>query len=300
MTSLHPKPGILTKLGFAQLLQFYPHVQQVAYRSKIKDPKKLATAQQDHDWRYDELPKLVAQRGTKLSSAYLEKEELVRLIQWKIVHGQNRPFLLGMVKKNEEQRVKDVISSAFGIQAGASYGGIQLPESLDRALREAAQLHGIGPATATLICSINDPTNVAFFEDELAEWLCPDIPKLKYTWAEYKSLFAQIVKLRMRLGLDHKAVDIEKVGFVLGHFHNLDEKQREALSSFDQEGRSAGDATKDEPENSTAGPYSSERGKNLPRGSKVKDAAIKRKERAEEDIPANEGDRKPKVKRKKK
>ena len=299
MTSLHPKPGILTKLGFAQLLQFYPHVQQVAYRSKIKDPKKLATAQQDHDWRYDELPKLVAQRGTKLSSAYLEKEELVRLIQWKIVHGQNRPFLPGMVKKNEQQKVKEVISSAFGIQAGASYGGIQLPESLDRALREAAQLHGIGPATATLICSINDPTNVAFFEDELAEWLCPDVPKLKYTWAEYKSLFAQIVKLRMRLGLDHKAVDIEKVGFVVGHFHMLDDKQREALSSFDQE-RSVGDATKDEPENSTAGPYSSERGKNLPRGSKVKDAAIKRKERAEEDIPANEGDRKPKVKRKKK
>ena len=300
MTSLQPRPGTLTKLGFAQLLQFYPHIQQVAYRSKIKDPKKLAIAQQDHDWRYDELPKLVAQRGTKSSPAYLEKEELVRLIQWKIVHGQNRPFLPGMVKKNEGQRVKDVLSSAFGIQAGASYGETEVPESLDRALREAAQLHGIGPATATLICSINDPTNVAFFEDELAEWLCPDIPKLKYTWAEYKSLFTQITKLRNQMGLDHKAVDIEKVGFVVGHFHLLDDEQREAVASFDQEGRKPANATRENLENSTAAPRSSERDMSLPRASRIKGAAAKRKAKAEEDVPAIENDGKPRAKRNKK
>lgn len=300
MDSIQPNSGTITHSAFAQLLRCYPDVQEAAYRAKIKDPKKLATAQQDHDWRYDELPKLVVQRSANSSVAYLEKEELVRLTQWKIVHGQHRPFLPGMVKKNEQERVKEVTSSAFDIQASASYSGTGVPESLDKALREAAQLHGVGPATATLICGIFDPVNVSFFEDELAAWLCPDISKLKYTWAEYKSLFAEVAKLRTRLGLDHKAMDIEKVGFVVGHLHMLDEKQREALTAADQAKGEAEQNTKSEVNPAVASFHLSDRNGSASRASKRKIPNTKRRGKAEEDIPTKHDDGKPEAKRRKK
>ena len=224
----------------------------------------------------------------------------MRLTQWKIVHGQHRPFLPGMVKKNEQERVKEVTSSAFDLQAGASYSGIGIPESLDKALREAAQLHGIGPATATLICSIYDPTNVCFFEDELAAWLCPDLPKLKYTWAEYKLLFTEIGKLRTRLGSDHKAVDIEKVGFVIGHLHMVDAKQQEALKSADQKEGEAEQNTKKESKPSAVLSNVSDSDDNPSKASKPRASRTKRKGKAKEDIPAKQDDTNSKAKRRRK
>jgi hypothetical protein len=300
MSSTRPQPSTITKSAFARLLQLYPEVQETAYKVKVKDPKKLATAQQDHDWRYDELPKLLVERNSKSSSAYLDKGELVRLTQWKIVHGKHRPFLPGMVKKNEQDRVKEATTSTFDIQAGASYGGIGIPESLDKALREAAQLHGIGPATATLICSIYDPTNVCFFEDELAAWLCPNLPKLKYTWAEYKLLFTEMGKLRTMLCSDYKAVDIEKVGFVIGHLRMVDAEQKEALMLADQiEGETEQD-TKKESKPSAVLSTMSDSDDNPSKASKPRASRTKRKGKAGEDIPAKQDDTKSKAKRRRK
>lgn len=300
MSTMPPMPGTITKAKFAQLLRLYPEVQEAAYKSKIKDPKKLAAAQQGHDWRYNELPKLVAERKSESSSPYLEKDELVRLTQWKIVHGQHRPFLPGMVKKNEQERVGEVTSSAFDLQAGASYGAMGIPESLDKALREAALLHGIGPATATLICSIYDPINVCFFEDELAAWLCPDLPKLKYTWAEYKTLFTEIEKLRKRFGTDHKASDVEKVAFVVGHLHELDEEQLEAVNFVEKMDYEAEQETNTKPTKAAIPNDLSVQDKESSESSKPNALKPKRKGEAEEEVSSKSEDAKPKVKRRKK
>lgn len=230
---------VITGPAFAHFLNLYPKVQNTVYKEKIKDGKKLLVALQNHDWRYDELPALINKRRMS-SPIHLEKDEIVRLTQWKIVHGQNRPFLPGMVKKNDPIRVNELTKVAFASQASATYRGTDLPDALDKGLRGAAELHGVGPATATLICSIYDPTNVAFFEDELAEWLCPDIPKLKYTWAEYKMLFTELMKLRNRLGHDHRAVDVEKVAYVIGHLDVLDKEQVEAEPQLTAKGNGEG------------------------------------------------------------
>lgn len=301
MGSIRPDPSTITRSSFAQLLKLYQEVQEATYRAKVKDPKKLATAQQSHDWRYDELPEIVAKRSAKKSSpTYLDKEELVRLTQWKIVHGQHRPFLPGMVKKNDPGRVKEVTSSAYEIQAGASYVGGDVPESLNKALREAALLNGIGPATATLVCSIYDPTNVSFFEDELMAWLCPDIAKLKYTWAEYNLLFAEISKLRERLGPEHKAVDVEKVGFVVGHFDVLDEKQREVLTAAYEMESSDKHGTENVAKPSVAATDSSDRNGRTSKPSTAKISKTKRKGKAEEDTIVKQSEAEPKAKRRRK
>jgi hypothetical protein len=290
-----PSPSTITASAFAHLLNSYPKLQTMVYKSKVKDSKKLVVAQQNHDWRYNELPALINKRRMS-SPTHLEKDEIVRLTQWKIVHGQNRPFLPGMVKKNDPIRVNELTKAAFSSQADTTYSGTNLPGELDKALRGAAGLHGVGPATATLICSISDPTNVAFFEDELAEWLCPDIPKLKYTWAEYKMIFAELMKLRNRLGHEHRAVDVEKVAFVIGHLEVLDEEQREAPTLLTENG--VGIREKEEA-NTESHSKPSLDATSLPaendKASKtisIKSSTKKRKAKVEEDILTTKGQRK--------
>ncbi len=76
-------------------------------------------------------------------------------------------------------------------------------------------LHGIGPATGSLLLSVHDAARVPFFSDELYQWICHDGAKvpIKYSMKEYEALVTETQKLIDRLGVD--ARDIEKVAFVL-------------------------------------------------------------------------------------
>lgn len=83
------------------------------------------------------------------------------------------------------------------------------------ALGILTKLKGIGPATASLLLAVHDPEHVIFFADEAFYWLCGDGKKvsLKYNVKEYASLCEKSQALSQRLGV--KAVDIERVAFVL-------------------------------------------------------------------------------------
>ena len=62
-----------------------------------------------------------------------------------------------------------------------------------------------------------------FFQDELYAWLVgPE--KLKYTLKEYEVLWGVVEGLRRRLGGEVKAVEVEKVGFVVGCWEELRKK----------------------------------------------------------------------------
>lgn len=83
------------------------------------------------------------------------------------------------------------------------------------ALGILTKLKGIGPATASLLLAVHDPDHVIFFADEAYYWLCGDGKKvpLKYNVKEYNSLCQKSQALSQRLGV--KAIDIERVAFVL-------------------------------------------------------------------------------------
>lgn len=89
-------------------------------------------------------------------------------------------------------------------------------------LKVLTKLKGIGPATASLLLSTNDPSTNPFFSDELFRWLTWDNSGkpggwdrvIKYTVKEYQELLDHVHSLRSRLGV--KAVDMEKVAWVLG------------------------------------------------------------------------------------
>lgn len=91
-----------------------------------------------------------------------------------------------------------------------------------KALKTLTLLHGIGPATASLLLSVYSPDQVPFFSDELFRWTHWDAPgretgwdrRIKYNVTEYKEVLASVEALRERLGV--RAVDAERVAYVLG------------------------------------------------------------------------------------
>jgi hypothetical protein len=76
---------------------------------------------------------------------------------------------------------------------------------------------------------VHDPVDMPFFQDELYHWLCGSETKLKYNMKEYKELFEKVGELRQRLSNAVTAEEMEKVGFVVGHWDVLEEKERKGL-----------------------------------------------------------------------
>lgn len=112
-----------------------------------------------------------------------------------------------LVSSNDPGFVKDTIEKAVKHYRAES--------DVSGALETLTQLKGIGPATASLLLAVHDPENVIFFADEAFYWLCCRGSKLpiKYNHKEYKELNARARELASRLGV--KAVDVERVAFVL-------------------------------------------------------------------------------------
>lgn len=112
-----------------------------------------------------------------------------------------------LVSSNDENVAKDTVRQA--IVKYRKHGDVQ------NTVNEIATLKGIGPATASLLLSVHDPTKVIFFSDEAFYWLCNDGKQehLKYTGKEYSVLQQAAGSLGTRLKAS--ATDIEKVAYVL-------------------------------------------------------------------------------------
>jgi hypothetical protein len=76
-------------------------------------------------------------------------------------------------------------------------------------------LKGIGPATASLLLAVHDPSNVIFFSDELYRWLLHDGKKVspKYTAKEFEELFSKAKSFMSRVNCT--PIELEKAAFVI-------------------------------------------------------------------------------------
>jgi len=86
-----PPPSTITPSQFSSILSLYPSTISKTYKTtpRLKDAKKLSHASEDDKWRYDELPRMLARRKGKDGEGvgvgrWLEKEELERLVEWKM------------------------------------------------------------------------------------------------------------------------------------------------------------------------------------------------------------------------
>lgn len=116
-----------------------------------------------------------------------------------------------LVSSNDKSLVTKTVKESLEVYKKKS--------SASAALEVLTRLKGIGPATASLLLAVQDPENVIFFADEAFYWLCSNGKRnpIKYNSKEYMDLTQKAQDLAKRLSV--KAVDIERVAYVLMNQH---------------------------------------------------------------------------------
>ena len=194
--------------------------------------------------RLKEVPETLAQRKRE-GRAFLEKTEVTALTEWKLCvhmrqikplpmnislivllishtskHGTYRPNLAKLVASNTVKDIRAATETSFSTYESNTSDPL-------KAFAPLTKLKGIGPATASLLLSCYDPSNLPFFSDELYRYTHWEEAKNKgwdrkigYTMKEYKELFKRVHEMKTRLESESKtsvnAVDIEKAAYVLG------------------------------------------------------------------------------------
>ncbi|KAI0178928.1 DUF1479-domain-containing protein [Hypoxylon sp. FL1284] len=196
-------PGSISLGKFRQLLDQYDSLIETVSLAKPAKPGQRTLIELDQ-FRYDDAVDRFQSRDAK---SQMRLEDVKILVDWKLRHGKFRPTLMKLVSSNDEGLVERTIKDAI-----ESYW-VDLDAA--KALEKITKLRGIGPATASLLLSVHDPDRVVFFSDEAFYWLCCEAKRLpiKYNTKEYLELDSATHALIKRLGV--KAIDIEKVAYVL-------------------------------------------------------------------------------------
>ncbi|OAA54978.1 hypothetical protein SPI_08482 [Niveomyces insectorum RCEF 264] len=222
---------------FREALARYPAVIQAV--SDIKGAKTGQPTLAELDtFRYQDAP---ARFGLTADAAPLGPDDVKTLVTWKLRHGKFRPTLMKLVASNNPEAVRTVVqealtvykksltaaadgASSFSSSSSSLISAAPSPAAAIAAVRVLCLLRGIGPATASLLLAVHDPERVVFFGDEVYAWLCggaAHLPPKKYNEREYEDVSRRAAALQARLnksgdgGGDVRAVDIEKVAFVL-------------------------------------------------------------------------------------
>ncbi|KAM8961045.1 uncharacterized protein RCH25_036839 [Pelodytes ibericus] len=120
-------------------------------------------------WYQEELSSCIAARPHK----FLTREELIKLMEWKLTRGRFRPRLHQLVYTNTDKTVESCTGRAF-----------QLLPDVPASISELCKLKGIGPATASAVLAIGAPDLAAFMADEAVESV-PGLAPVQYTLKHY-------------------------------------------------------------------------------------------------------------------
>ncbi|TPX59016.1 hypothetical protein SpCBS45565_g07836 [Spizellomyces sp. 'palustris'] len=140
-----------------------------------KEAAKGNKLQELDNWMWNDLHKAIVERGS------LTRDELVKVMEWKLSRGKFRPTLLAQVSSNPSDVVIEASQKGFSLVKESD-------ESILAALKELAKLKGVGPATASALLSAYNPS-IPFMSDEALSLYSA---KLQYTVPAYKNLLAKL------------------------------------------------------------------------------------------------------------
>jgi hypothetical protein len=84
MMASPPSPEDITFDRLNHYVSLYPKAIEQHYRTKIKDEKKRVEALSRDRWRYEELPAILAGKGSKPEFLAMSLGNLEKLVQWKM------------------------------------------------------------------------------------------------------------------------------------------------------------------------------------------------------------------------
>ncbi|XP_045119246.1 uncharacterized protein LOC123509140 [Portunus trituberculatus] len=173
---------------FKRVLLLYPEAVKVKAQQKAK--KKGESLESLDKWIQNDLKTTADSR----TPPHVTREELVRLMEWKLARGKFRPRLVELAGSNEEEKVVTVTTE--GLRLGAK-------GKVTEAVEMIATLRGIGPATASAILAVCRPEYFCFFADEVA-YTALATTTLKYTAKEYQAVNASVKDCAVRLSKGDK------------------------------------------------------------------------------------------------
>ncbi|KAG8159541.1 hypothetical protein KVR01_010178 [Diaporthe batatas] len=202
-TAAFPSSEDITLQEFRDALAEYDQLIEAVSAAKGAKPGQKTLKELDQ-YRYVEAPALFAPTTSRRP---MQLGDVQALVEWKLKHGKFRPTLMKLVSSNDQAFVRDSAETALDIYS-------KNPDA-SAAIDALTKLKGIGPATASLLLAVHDPQNVIFFADEAFYWLCSHGKRdhIKYSAKEYRQLLENSQKLARRLSV--KAIDIERVAYVL-------------------------------------------------------------------------------------
>jgi len=119
---------------------------------------------------------------------FVSRDELLKIVQWKLARGKYRPRLYKLVENNNEQSVRECSQKAFKVVGDGEQGHIR------KGITELCKLKGLGPATASAILSAYSK-DVPFMADEAVQKLCPG-KSIKYTMKGYMEFVERVEDIK--------------------------------------------------------------------------------------------------------
>ena len=167
------------------------HLQNV--KSRVTALEKPRMEELDRWWN-EELPAILHVRD----QCYLDKEDVVKLVDWKLTRGKWRPKLLQYAKDASDEAVTATTKKVFASLRTAAEPAMQ---HVEEALKELTSLKGIGPATASAMLTAVCPS-LPFMSDEALAAALHGPPE--YTVKKYIQL---VDALRNKAAMLSKASD---------------------------------------------------------------------------------------------
>lgn len=124
----------------------------------------------------------------------LTKDDLDKIVSWKFVVGKGRPSIRKLLHSNSDQNIEQHTQRAIMIAKNVKPENNE--DAMNDALAELEQLKGIGPATASAVLSLVNPSVFCFMYDEVIDCF---MPKRDYKRSTYLSVLKECQRLALSL-----------------------------------------------------------------------------------------------------
>jgi hypothetical protein len=147
-----------------------------------------------------ELPELVEGR----EPWHITRDEYVKIVDWKLTRGKNRPGLLNRAKELKDDTVREASTLAFAKARAA-----KSEAEMISALAPLTDLRGCGPATASAVMAIVDE-RFAFYSDE-AFVVAIGSKASNYTLARYRDFLHAMTRKCEELNDKSNALTVSRL-----------------------------------------------------------------------------------------
>ena len=149
-----------------------------------------------NDLRLPNLHELDQQLMALSNKEVMTKRDLDAVVSWKFVVGKARPSIRKLVQSNADKVVDQHTRQAICTAKNIHQQKQENEEEINKALAEMEQLKGIGPATASAVLSLVNPSVFCFMYDEVIDCF---MPQRDYKRSTYLAVRSECQKIAITL-----------------------------------------------------------------------------------------------------